>query len=520
MSGMVDGIHLLYEHLAQYDVKLLLQNPEITNISSFQFLTASQTTLVPDCLYVLDPVESLKCEVLQQKANFLVFSEQEALYKDFFSKESNILIVGYVKDKLNVYSAINHCFRALRKLQDHSLELLAAVFDKENPVLSLIKLASKLLGNPVALMDRELGIIESSEYIVTGDPTWDSVVNQKIIPAETKVMQEGSFYTDEYLHNYTYPFFFELEPFIPRICAAVKVNDSYQYIVMVVEAHKKFTQSDCPLLHCITGILSDYMAKNIRNEVSGHIGSIPAFMKQLVDGKFESDEKMILQQADRLGVKLKKYNYLIMVAKKDEENFSYQDILNCLNYISMRTDNIVFSHEYVIMMLVSSEEEILDFSALEIVQNIQKRYAKKFVMSASLSFETIIEVRKSYMQCMTALKLGRNMYGRELLMYGDYAAMHFMREAAQKIAAQEYILPKAYQIMEYDKGNNTDFANTLLQYLKHYKDSSAAAKALSIHRNTVSYRIQRATELFQLDWNNHDALKHLELSFGLIQQNR
>ncbi len=54
-------------------------------------------------------------------------------------------------------------------------------------------------------------------------------------------------------------------------------------------------------------------------------------------------------------------------------------------------------------------------------------------------------------------------------------------------------------IRDHDRERNTTYAESLLAYLDAFGDTSKGAKTLSIHENTLRYRIRRLEELFDLD---------------------
>ncbi len=73
-------------------------------------------------------------------------------------------------------------------------------------------------------------------------------------------------------------------------------------------------------------------------------------------------------------------------------------------------------------------------------------------------------------------------------------------------------------IVAHDAEKNTTYAESLLAYLDAFGDTTRAATALSIHENTLRYRIRRIEELFDLDLDDADvrlvAWLQLRLSRG------
>ena len=72
-------------------------------------------------------------------------------------------------------------------------------------------------------------------------------------------------------------------------------------------------------------------------------------------------------------------------------------------------------------------------------------------------------------------------------------------------------------LQEYDLENNSDLYKTLYVYLKYSKKQTAAAEALYIHKNSLSYRINRIEELTNLDLDDNDVFYSLIHSFTINQ---
>lgn len=73
----------------------------------------------------------------------------------------------------------------------------------------------------------------------------------------------------------------------------------------------------------------------------------------------------------------------------------------------------------------------------------------------------------------------------------------------------------AGRVHELDARSGSDYAATLLTYLDCARDSALTAARLSIHQNTLRYRLRRAHELFDIDLDNADDTLMLWLSLRL-----
>ena len=59
--------------------------------------------------------------------------------------------------------------------------------------------------------------------------------------------------------------------------------------------------------------------------------------------------------------------------------------------------------------------------------------------------------------------------------------------------------------------------NTLYVYLNNYNNPQLAASVLKIHRNSLTYRLNKIEEIFDLDLTCMETVYHLYISFVIIK---
>ncbi len=79
---------------------------------------------------------------------------------------------------------------------------------------------------------------------------------------------------------------------------------------------------------------------------------------------------------------------------------------------------------------------------------------------------------------------------------------------------QEQIYEETIACLDrYDRENNTDFLYTLEKYMENNYSVVQTAEELFIHRNTMTGRLNKITELLNMDWQ--DARKCQMLRIGI-----
>ena len=67
-------------------------------------------------------------------------------------------------------------------------------------------------------------------------------------------------------------------------------------------------------------------------------------------------------------------------------------------------------------------------------------------------------------------------------------------------------------LADYDERKHTELLKTLTQYLQHGGGYEATSQALSVHRSTLKYRLQRIRELTGFDLSDPETRFSLELA--------
>lgn len=79
------------------------------------------------------------------------------------------------------------------------------------------------------------------------------------------------------------------------------------------------------------------------------------------------------------------------------------------------------------------------------------------------------------------------------------------------------IHPAVTQLLEYDTQNHTYFSHTLYMYIRYERSQSHTAAALNVHRNTLTYRLNRLRELISCDLDIPEVRLHILVSYELLK---
>lgn len=113
---------------------------------------------------------------------------------------------------------------------------------------------------------------------------------------------------------------------------------------------------------------------------------------------------------------------------------------------------------------------------------------------------------------------GEEVYGRhKMIVYKNAGMFRILFALKDEEVMQEYVRDTVQPLLEYDALHNTDLAGVLQCYLRHDGSLQDTANELIVHRNTVNYKINKASEILEMDLTRLENRLEVMLGFGIYQ---
>ena len=113
---------------------------------------------------------------------------------------------------------------------------------------------------------------------------------------------------------------------------------------------------------------------------------------------------------------------------------------------------------------------------------------------------------------------GEQCCGRHKLVFYKNAGMFRILFALKdEEFMQGYVEDTVQPLLEYDALHHTDLAGVLQCYLRHDGSLQDTANELIVHRNTVNYKINKASEILKMDLTRLENRLQVMLGFGICQ---
>jgi sugar diacid utilization regulator len=118
---------------------------------------------------------------------------------------------------------------------------------------------------------------------------------------------------------------------------------------------------------------------------------------------------------------------------------------------------------------------------------------------------------RSHRQAALAVKLTRPS-DRGVTSFGELGVYRILSTGDNNEEIEGFIREWLGPLLDYDTRHKSDLVETLTQYLDCGGNYDATAEALSIHRSTLRYRLQRIRDISHVDMNDADSRFNLQLA--------
>lgn len=373
-------------------------------------------------------------------------------------------------------------------------------------IVSLINTASLLIGNALILVDTNMRVLAHSTAFDIMDHFWADNVERGHYSYEfiqkvnsNKDMQEWSKSGEESI-------IISLEGDIqPKVVTRITQKGHLVGGVIMIAHHTPINATQLKQLPQIGRILFDTFNRGLGDGVYKSFYSTILF--HLLSGDELPDTLDLLTMSKSDFPK----EMTVVVARfirRIENRYLKQTVGFELDRIFPEGHPIQFKNYIGILVPSVSSKQREELSALVIAENIN--------IGLSWPFTDILEFKKYFSQAVVSIKQAQN-FGEtnKVLNYTDYSFYDLLFNYTGKTSLQNYCHPSLEILKEYDKSNNTELYITLKTFLNLNRNLKITAEALFLHRNSVTYRVNRIVEVTGLDLNDTNTIYALVDSFRI-----
>lgn len=210
-------------------------------------------------------------------------------------------------------------------------------------------------------------------------------------------------------------------------------------------------------------------------------------------------------------------SYLCIKIRNQSEALSVRADTALNNTLSSRIQGYFsFSYQKMLCVVINLSQPGTDMQALRGILAPLVRDSCMYV-GISNPVESIHKIHFGFQQADIALQYITEENSSQWIVTFAECALHYIcGRAAQEIPVEMLVDNALLSILRYDKKNDTQYFDTLRAYLLNERNIPKTASALIIHRTTLTYRLQKIHEIFNLNLDDAYQRLYLLLSFFLL----
>jgi DNA-binding PucR family transcriptional regulator len=128
-------------------------------------------------------------------------------------------------------------------------------------------------------------------------------------------------------------------------------------------------------------------------------------------------------------------------------------------------------------------------------------------------YTTTGELARSYREAQLALQVQKMIGGPEqVTLFSELGVYQLLATCRDTSAVDDFVQQWLGRLTDYDAVHGTQLVLTLSEFLDHGGSYNASATALSVHRNTLKYRLRRIRDVSGYDLSVPDTIFNLQLA--------
>ncbi|WP_094607675.1 hypothetical protein SPSIL_009680 [Sporomusa silvacetica DSM 10669] len=359
-----------------------------------------------------------------------------------------------------------------------------------NPIMNL---AASKLGNPLILLDENFKVLSYSNVFLIKDSLWAQIIqlgycNYEFVTAvsEMEVVKNAALTPEPTVVTCS-------GSALRKLSSKILCNGRSTGTVLMLETEMPISSKHMELLPVISAAIGD----TIQRYLTYLLPNNTLHQKLLYDLLIGASSEEIAPQI--VGLKFSPYLCALCVQHAQRLGQQYLKEQVAEKMVKLLPDTRFTFHEGGIAALVSLGDQCrLSEEQIAVLDDFSKK--EHLRIGISNTFFRIENFAKYYAQARRTLEILHYLQaGRNVGCYEKFSFYDLLNSVENFKSLEEYCHPALIILREYDRANNTEFYYTLCVYLECACSIKLTAEKLFIHRNSLTYRLERIQKLTQVD---------------------
>lgn len=424
-----------------------------------------------------------------------------------------------VQEGLDADAVFNRVLDVFQKYQDWE-QKLSLLLKCRAPLEDFLNVSQPILKSGIVLMDWDHNCVAVTRNVhMENCPLWNAILdgygykyrfliehsNPKLedITKLREMHQNWSNLDGRYLYN------------VPLL-----INGFAMYGIglhKIEEPAKPYGQSTAQLLQILVQVMTERLSGETRSNLA-RCTFFDVFIRDVITGKLDDPEE-VNRKNNFIPHEDGEYLVAGVIAFK---NIDYRTayLNNCARELEEYWLGSGCSTVGCELLWVANLRDMAAFEFLPVGRQRQLQQwldSKNATIGFSPAFCSLSQLRTGYQQAKTSLHYGLIKdfdRGVRVFHYFDHFDCQLVEMAAAMADVSTLVHPALQMLLDFDREHNTDYYDTLREYLLN--DSGLTlnqmADQMHIHRNTLRYRLDRICEIAQLNMKDEQLKKQMILS--------
>lgn len=247
-----------------------------------------------------------------------------------------------------------------------------------------------------------------------------------------------------------------------------------------------------------------------------HTGSFDRFLERVLDGQPVSADEM-KSGLDAFGWR-SDHSYFLFCIRMQKENGSSRRLRELGLSLESRMCNTRFCIKERAVYLVVNRSLGHMISLEECIRKAAPLLEDAPAWAGSSnSLDSFDRLPQACIQAEWAILLGRVFLpGQRFWSYPSVVIFHMLHRCDRGVNLNMLIHPAVQKLFRYDEEYHTQYAETLRAYLSAALKMKEAAETLHIHKNTLTYRLEKISGIVDLHMKEPESVFQYQLSFRIM----
>lgn len=392
--------------------------------------------------------------------------------------------------------------------------LLAIVQHKS--IGEFLEIAAQKLINPIALLDNSLTVIAKAGNFIksTKGTVWEKIEALLYVPPEFFTLQEQRELSQMVIATSMKPYIYH--PMIDSehtyVTTHVRIGDKIYGNLGQVDINAPISRGQLSIVQHIAETMQLYFQNN---EIYLRIAENDTyFIKNIINGA-PVDEKIMGYHLKRLNWKRYDDFYFLNIICPVPLNSPIESIAYIRQINQYFPKSLITIYEHKIVLIIRN----CDYSIKNKEEQIfLEQFLTKNEMKCGISdcFTDFTQLKYYYLQSCFAVSYCNQHTSSVLQNYEDCYKEHIIQILDNTIDIRSLCHPQILGLWKSQEEDSRELIRCLYHFLLNGRSLAMTSKALYLHRNTLIYRLNKASQILNIDFKRLSATELFYLLFSCM----